>query len=220
MSTASSQSFVSILVLRPRTRTHLTNALHFRRGVHNMRVRDVEFEIPLPPSKDDPTKPDLDVARKAWWDVINLFYSDNEPSMRVALEMRIMADSDIIMAPQYGNGRLGTASIEVLTVGNPKKDKNKDWDIFTQKVADKWMKYQYRAEDGSIRMPKPHWAKEWRDLKVDGVPMEKFLKETAYPTQIREFKKTLESIGKDHGWKLDDLKNTFSNKFWDEMIWS
>lgn len=75
-------------------KTALPNALHFRRGVcsplplpppllegkvlmdfpqiQNMRVRDLEFQIPIPASKDDPTKPDFEVVRKAWWDVINL----------------------------------------------------------------------------------------------------------------------------------------------------
>jgi len=40
--------------------------------IQNMRVRDLEFQIPIPASKDDPTKADFEVVRKAWWDVINL----------------------------------------------------------------------------------------------------------------------------------------------------
>jgi hypothetical protein len=85
-----------------------------------MRVRDMEFQTPLPPSVHDPTKPDLTNVRRAWWDIINLVYDTSDkaddPSspMRLALELRIMGGSDVILAPQYGN--LGTASIEVLTV--------------------------------------------------------------------------------------------------------
>lgn len=45
--------------LAPTYKTSLPNALHFRRGIQNMRVRDVELQIPLPPRKDDPTKPGL-----------------------------------------------------------------------------------------------------------------------------------------------------------------
>src|ERR1700759_3129000 len=92
--------------------------LHFRRGIQNMRVRDLEFQIPLPPSAEDPKKPDLAIVQRAWWDLINLVYSTSDrlddPSspMRLSLELRIMGGSNVIMAPQYGN--LGTASIEIL----------------------------------------------------------------------------------------------------------
>jgi hypothetical protein len=71
----------------------------------------MEFEIPLPPLPDDPNKPDLTIVRKAWWDVINLVYADegNSP-LRLTLELRIMRDSNILMAPQYGND-LGNDSL-------------------------------------------------------------------------------------------------------------
>jgi hypothetical protein len=35
----------------------LIEGLHFRRGIQNMRVNDMEWEIPIPALKSDPTKP-------------------------------------------------------------------------------------------------------------------------------------------------------------------
>lgn len=117
----------------------------------------MEFEIPLPPHPSDPSKPDLSIVQRAWWDVIKLVYREAEASrspMRLTLEMRIMGGSDMLMAPQYGNPH-GTASIEVLTVPNAVPD---EWEVFKQEVADLWMSYEYAGGKVNSR---PHWAKEW-----------------------------------------------------------
>jgi hypothetical protein len=84
--------------------------------IQNSRVLDMEFQIPLQPLPHDPTKPDLTTVRKAWWDVINLVYADegNSP-LRLTLELRIMGDSNMLMAPQYGND-LGKKSSALLCV--------------------------------------------------------------------------------------------------------
>jgi hypothetical protein len=65
----------------------------------------MEFQIPLAPLPNDPTKPDFTATRKAWWDVINLFYAakDNKSPLRLTLELRVMGGSNMLMAPQYGN---------------------------------------------------------------------------------------------------------------------
>ena len=77
-----------------------------------MRVRDMEFQIPIPnlPGSD---KPDFEIVQRAWWDVINLVYdlANQQPwsfwegiknhfsraphdkartPMRLTLELRIM----------------------------------------------------------------------------------------------------------------------------------
>ena len=76
-----------------------------------MRVRDMEFQIPIPnlPGSD---KPDFEIVQRAWWDVINLVYdlANKKPRgccagfknlfsrayreartlMRLTLELRIM----------------------------------------------------------------------------------------------------------------------------------
>ncbi len=50
--------------------TPLIDALHFRRGIQNMRVLDMEWEIPIPGRADDPSKPDWSICQDAWWAVI------------------------------------------------------------------------------------------------------------------------------------------------------
>lgn len=117
----------------------------------------MEFEIPLPPLASDPSKPDLSIVQRAWWDVINLVYrkaKDGKYPMRLTMELRIMGGSDMHMAPQYGNDH-GTASIEILTVLNAAPE---DWEEFKQEVATIWMSYEV---EGIKLNARPHWAKEW-----------------------------------------------------------
>lgn len=141
----------------------LPNALHFRRGIQNMRVRDLELQIPIPSrtithpvSGQITEEPDFTVVRKAWWDIIKLCYEDEDCPMRLTLEMRIMGDSNLIMAPQRGN-KWGTASIEVLSILDALEDG--EWEPFLQKVVDTWM--GYRDNEGVLLDVRPHWAKEW-----------------------------------------------------------
>jgi hypothetical protein len=163
----------------------LPNALHFRRGVspslffyfpwlapflsddpvtnttppsqiQNMRVRDLEFQIPIPSLASDPTKPDYSIVQRAWWDIINLCYEDDDCPMRLTMELRIMGDSNLIMAPQNGNIH-GTASIEVLSVPDAVSDDV--WGPFLQRVADLWL--GYKDAEGKLLNVRPHWAKEW-----------------------------------------------------------
>ncbi|GME39891.1 hypothetical protein GTA08_BOTSDO10400 [Neofusicoccum parvum] len=151
------------------TKTQLPNALHFRRGIQNTR-------------------------------------------------MRVMGGSGVIMVPQRGDAA-GTASIEVLTVED-RDGPGEAWDVFVQKVADAWMKYGYRPQGGRRQLvPKPHWAKEWHGLRLGGRPAAEFLRDEAYCKQISKLKQVLAGIGEEHGWTLDDLKASFSNNMWDDMLW-
>jgi len=142
--------------LNSQIKTHLINALHFRRGIQNFRVRDMELQIPIPPLESDPTKPDWTIVQRAWWDAIDAVYKDPKAPMRMALEMRIMGDSDLIMAAQ-SNNTFGTVSIEVLTTMAAAAEGV--WEPFAQKVADRWM--DYTGPDGAYLNTRPHWAKEW-----------------------------------------------------------
>jgi hypothetical protein len=98
--------------------TPLIDGLHFRRGIQNMRVLDMELEIPIPGVASDPTKPDWKICQQAWWAVIaevyDTFETHQTAPMRLTLEMRIMGGSGVTMAPQYGND-LGTCSYNVLS---------------------------------------------------------------------------------------------------------
>jgi len=111
----------------------------------------------LEPSKDPAKKVDFTNVQRAWWDAIILTYKNSDKApMRMPLEMRIMGDSNVIMAPQRGNIH-GTCAIEILTL-EASADKF-GWTEFAQKVIDKWM--SYRDADGKLLKTRPHWAKEW-----------------------------------------------------------
>jgi hypothetical protein len=194
-------------------KTALPNALHFRRGIQNMRVRDLEFQIPIPGLLSDASKPDWSIVRRAWWDIINLCYESDSCPMRLTMELRIMGSSSLHMAPQNGNTH-GTASIEVLSIPDAVSDD--EWQPFLQKVADLWMGYKDAA--GKELNVRPHWAKEWENIEMRGLPAKQYLKKRAYKDQIPLFKGTLEKIGKAQGWELGDLKNRFSNELWDYLI--
>ncbi|KAL8985035.1 MAG: hypothetical protein Q9177_004545 [Variospora cf. flavescens] len=131
----------------------------------------------------------------------------------LTLELRIMGGSDMTMAPQCGND-YGIASVDVLTVPNAAPE---EWEGFKQKMADIWMGYEV---DGAQLNARPYWAKEWQGLKVGDKSMEQHMKETAYKDEIVRFKEQLAEIGSSQGWTLDELRNRFSNKLWDEIVYS
>ncbi|KAK8066224.1 hypothetical protein PG997_012971 [Apiospora hydei] len=197
--------------------TPLPNALHFQRGIQNMRVRDIEFQIPIPARTDDDSRPDFTVVKRAWWDAINLVYDiyneDGTAPMRLTLEMRIMGGSNMLMAPQHGN-TWGTASIEVLTVPDAAHDG--EWAGYVQRMSDIWMSYTDRH--GAKLNVRPHWAKEWDGFQLGGMDARKYLKTVAYKDQIPKFRAALAEIGKGQNWTLEELKNRFSNELWDELI--
>jgi hypothetical protein len=117
------------------TVTPLINALHFRRGIHNMPCQDMEFQIPIPPLEGDLTKPDWSICQKAWWDAIvtvEEWRKKGKIPMRLPLEMRIMNGSEVTMAPQRGN--IGTCSIEILTLENGIIERE-EWLEFMQAVT-------------------------------------------------------------------------------------
>jgi hypothetical protein len=259
--------------------TELINGLHFRRGIQNMQVMDMEWEIPIPaqplsrskstngaahpspqrlskgkrthrrlfsrsksvdvqpPARLDaaieenarqsfietgtlttPIKRDWTISQKAWWDAV-LLMNDDPSVVRVALEMRVMGDSQIILAPQRGNV-LGTCSIEILsTLDTP----SEDWMEFCQKVADKWVSYRDRSTGKRLKA-RPHWCKQWNFLSLPGERDEKlnaveWMKTVGYKDEIPTFTNVLGKIGETQGFTLNDLRTRFSNKFMESIFW-
>ena len=196
-------------------KTWLPDGLHFQRGIQNIRVRDTEVEMPLvlkQGGKDDDI--DYQPVQRAWWDAVLLTYKHRKTCpMRMPLEMRIMGDSDVILAPQRGN-KHGTCSIEVLTLHNA----NEIWPAFAQDVLDHWMALEDPNEKGKKLRTRPHWAKEWHNMIVDGEPWPDRLKNQDYKDEIAEFLSVLADIGKEAGFTLEDLKARFSNDCFDKMF--
>ena len=208
--------------------------------VQNMRVRDMEFQLPIPDLPES-NEPDWSVVQRAWWDVINLVYEladrpqphkfgqrflnlfrrqqlhdRSRTPMRLTLELRIMGGSSLHMAPQAGNKR--TASIEVLTV--PDAEYDGEWEDFKQRVCDKWMSY---TDNSNMKLnSRPHWAKEWESLKMgpsgSQVDAREYLRTVSYKEAISNFKQTLGEIGKQQGWALEQIQSRFSNELWDNIV--
>ena len=191
--------------------TPLIDALHFRRGIQNFRVLDMEFEIPVPPLADDPTQADWSICQRAWWDVIASVYAAADAPMRVTLEMRIMGGSDITMAPEYGN-ILGTCSIEVLTsLITP----TTEWNSFCQNLTNRWTSYTDPA--GQPLNVRPHWAKQWQQVTIGDQPAVDYLRDTAYAARIPEFRAALRAIAAQGGYTASDLR-MFSNPLFDDLF--
>lgn len=194
--------------------TLVSEALHFRRGVQNMRCLDSEWEIPISESAKSPGKRNYGQIQQAWWDAIKLFYDREDYAMRLTLEMRLTGGSQVLLAPQRGND-LGTISIEVITTLNTPP---KDWASFLQAIADKWT--NYCDKDGVLVNARPHWAKEWKGLTVHGQPIETYLRETAYKDAIPEFRAAIAAITKARDSSIEETRERFGNPLLERMLFT
>jgi len=192
--------------------TYLIDALHFRRGIHNMRVMDIEAEIPIPPKKDNPNEPDLDLVRQAWWDAIKCVESDPKAPMRTTLEMRIMGGSNILMAPQADNQ--WTCSIEVLT--NMNTDRKTVWEPFGQRLLDTWA--SYKDDKGQPLKVRLHWAKEWQQYTIHGKPIIDYYTTEAYKVKIDLFKNAMAKIAENGKTTVKNNMHMFSNPLLDQVF--
>jgi hypothetical protein len=188
----------------------LTDALHFRRGLQNFRARNIEFIIPIPPTINN--TPDWSICQQAWWDVISLIYSYNTQKQypcQITVEMRVLADSNIYLAPENGN-TFGSCSIECVTI-NTISDKL--WIQFTQDILNIWSKYT--DHKGNLLRIRPHWAKEWNYVTVHGKPMIEYLK-SVNKDSYNKFRQQVSNIAHEGKYSTSDLK-IFSNKTLDEF---
>ena len=140
-------------------------------------------------------------------------YDRDDAPVRVALEMRLTGGSDVLLAPQYGNAH-GTASIEILTslITPPKA-----WASVMQEVADKWSQ-PIQDEHGNTLYPRPHWAKQWAGLTVQGKDIKTYFKEDAYKTAFVRFRETFTSIATRHGSTVEKTLQMFGNSLMQELI--
>lgn len=209
-----------VLDAKDAIKTKLPNALHFRRAIQNVRVRDIELEIPLQPKtgalKDaDVNKADIDwsLVQKAWWDAILAAYKYKDTCpQRMPLEMRITGPSKVTMAPFRGH-LLGTCSIEILTLENMKEL----WLPYAQYVLNKWM--DLKDNQGNYLATRPHWAKEWQNFSVRGQPMVDYMR-TTYRDAILEFRETFARIAEEQNWEVDDARQRFGNVLLDQFFYN
>ena len=137
--------------------TELTNFVIF--------LQEMEMQIPIPSLEDG--SPDWGIVSRAWWDAVELIQKSEEQgvfAVDMALELRIMSGSDVLMAPQFGN-KHGTLAIEPVSTRIVHKEV---WEDFKEELAKVWM--SYRDFDGSLLLSRVHWAKESpRSVTIDEV---------------------------------------------------
>lgn len=179
--------------------TPLINALHFRSGIQNLRIRNIELMIPIEDG-------DWSICQRAWWDFIVLIYEYKEKGkipVQVTVEMRVLSGSDMLLAPENGNDK--TCSIECITLNSVPDDVFSE---FKQDLVDMFSKY--KGKDGNYLRVRPHFAKEWNGLTVHGKSIIKYLSEINKDS-IDEFKEGISEVAEVGGYTIDDLK-MFSNK--------
>ena len=200
---------------QPKT-IHLTEALHFHRGIHYSPPQNcMEIHIPIPLLPDN--KRDWSIASRAWWDIITIYETEQEnnkkstQSLMFVLEMRIIGGSDCFMAPNKGN-KNGTVTIEMLST---KLIKEEIWEDFMSKVSSKIL--SYTDHDNNKLNTRFHWAKQIpKHLTINGEDKEinEVLKET-YADEMESFCQIMDEIspgGRKAAFKL------FGNNYWSELF--
>ena len=98
---------------------------------------------------------------RAWWDAVNLIERSEQQgvfAVDMALELRVMGGSEVLMAPQFGN-KHGTLAIEPVSTRIVHKE---IWEDFKVELAKIWM--SYRDYDGTLLKSRVHWAKVKSEL--------------------------------------------------------
>ncbi|KAJ3028787.1 UNVERIFIED_CONTAM: hypothetical protein HDU68_000910 [Siphonaria sp. JEL0065] len=191
-------------------RTYLHDALHFTRGINNLKVNDMEFECRIPESNKAAGTPDYTICSSLFWVAVDIAESMSGGPVRIAVEMRVTGPSDVILAPQRGN-KFGTCSIEILQLAETNPEEKALWKQVKQRVFDAWLQVakEYGVENGLL----PHFAKDWSDLKVDGVEYETYLREQLFKDRIVEFRNIVDKIGADRGFTVEQTVDKFSNDY-------
>lgn len=191
--------------------TSLVEALHFRRGFHYIAVREMEMEIPIPSLPNG--EADWNIVSRAWWDAVDLIErsaADGVFAVDMALELRVMGGSEMLMASQYGN-KHGTLAIEPVSTRIVHKEV---WEDFKVELAKIWM--SYKDFDGTLLKSRVHWAKE--------SPRKVIIENNIFDT-VEYWHKLYEDnmtrffdILKENGVSIEDTFNMFSNHYLDALF--
>ena len=96
---------------RPVTTT-ITEAMHWERGLHFISTNLFEVNIPIPKTSNG--QPNWEIVKQSWKDMMEInfeFNANGKYPSDLGMESRLMAGSDLLLAPQYGNS--WTQSIEI-----------------------------------------------------------------------------------------------------------
>jgi hypothetical protein len=230
-------------------KTWLPDALHFQRGVQNIRVRDLEVEFPLQPATPTTTTSVNGTANGHSDGHANGHMNggteptaDQKQGVDFTLVQRAWWDAitscydAIATCPQRMTLEMRIMSSSEVTLAPQRghtlgtcsieiltlHDVANIWQPYAQKVLDKWS--NYRNAQGQRVPVRPHWAKEWYNYTVHGRPWQDVLKteDTAnggYRKEIEEWRGLIGKLAARDAWKVDDARKRFGNEALDQLFW-
>jgi len=186
------------------------NAMYFARGLRNVKLRDAELEIPLllEGSQADNRKA-WDLARAFWSAAVE--YVKNELIIDATLEMRILAGSNVTLAPERGNKY--TLSVEI--VADAPTDLNRAaWEEEWKRTVKGFHVIMGKvAKENGIpsHLLRPHWAKE----HYLSVPE---FRARFGDQPFVDFKADLAAVAKSRNLSMADFFSRFSNNYLDDLF--
>jgi len=191
------------------------DALHFQRGIQNMRVYDMEWVFPLEELLDEngdkvlnsagQTVPDCSLCRDLWFETVKLY--SNWKSVKdgkvhyspqlLPLEMRIIRGSEVCLSAAHGSPF--AVYIEVLT---PTQTDDKMFFEYCQDLTNAW-----GSIAGTENM-RPHWGKLWQMFTVNNQTIYEHLRET-YKDDIAQFNTVREQADPHNIFMNEALGNIF-----------
>merc|ERR1711970_1155516 len=190
--------------------TTATEAMHFQRGLHYLSVKAAELIVPIPELENG--EPDWRILQEVVFDmqqVYNEFLSRDLYPMDLAMENRMMAGSDMLMAAQYGNK--WSLAIEIASSPLVPEDL---WLDFKNALATKWKNY-YDREGNRLKV-RPHWAKEFPQV-VGDQDIYEYMREV-YADQIPAYVEGVQKLMKQTNGNLTHTIKTFSTKYLDTIF--
>jgi len=187
--------------------TTVTEAMHFQRGLHYLSVKAAELIVPIPELENG--EPDWRVLQEVVLDMQTVLheFQDNEIyPVDLALEMRMMAGSEMLMAAQYGN----KWSLAIEVASSPLVPEN-IWEDFKNALATKWRNYY--DLNGNLLKVRPHWAKEVPHV-VGDQDIFQYMREV-YSDQIPQYVEGVKELMKQTNGNLSQTLNMFSTKYLD-----
>jgi hypothetical protein len=185
-------------------KTWVPDALHFQRGVQNLRVRDMEVEFPLQPKLTSTTDAngtaDATTTVNGHIDSTPTPASADSPTKQPPqIDFRLVQRAwwDAILSayaatktcPQRMPLEMRIMSGSNVTLAPQRNHTHGTcaieiltlhnvadiWPAYAQGVLDKWTSYTDSA--GKVVPVRPHWAKEWYGYTVRGRPWEEVLRD-------------------------------------------
>jgi len=209
---AALESSIGMISLDKPVTTTITEAMHWERGLHYISTNLFEVNIPIPAGPDG-ASPNWEVVKESWqimMDVSEEFNRDGKYPSDLGLESRLMAGSDLLMAPQHGNR--WTQSIEVSA--SPLVPRH-IWEEFKNALALRWSKMVDPLTGQKLKM-RPHWAKEFPNIVGENDFADWAV--SAFEDQVPKFMEGLQQVFEMNSGNLKDSLNMFSTKFLDVLF--